>query len=117
MRKVQTTSEEDYYLEITSPSKAMTEASMNRQWKECFECELDKMNEAITKKGGTKGYEKVVGRVGRVIERYSSIARHYQITYLRNQEKPEQMQKVNPSIKDIRRSMSALHTLSAGYTV
>ena len=100
LREVQTTPEEDYYLEITSPSKAMTEASMNRQWKERFECEMDKINESITKKGGTKRYEKVVERVGRVIERYPSIARHYQITYLRNQEKPAEMQSVNRTIKD-----------------
>lgn len=79
----------------------MTEASMNRQWKGRFECEMDKINEAITKKGGTKCYEKVVERVGRVIERYPSIARYYQITYLPNEEKPSQMLKVNRSIKDI----------------
>ncbi len=101
LREVQTAPEEDYYLEITSPSKAMTEASMNRQWKGRFECEMDKINEAITKKGGTKCYEKVVERVGRVIERYPSIARYYQITYLPNEEKPSQMLKVNRSIKDI----------------
>lgn len=101
LREVQTTPEKDYYLEITSPSKAMTEASMNRQWKERFECEMEKINEAIAKKGGTKRYEKVVERVGRVIERYPSIARHYQITYLRNEEKPAEMQKVNRMIKDI----------------
>ena len=29
-----------YFLEITSPSKAMTEASMNRQWRSRFEAEL-----------------------------------------------------------------------------
>ncbi|MFV0507108.1 MAG: hypothetical protein ACK5L5_10470 [Bacteroidales bacterium] len=33
LREVQTAPDEDYYLEITSPSKAMTEASMNRQLK------------------------------------------------------------------------------------
>ena len=31
-----------YFLEITSPSKAMTEASMNRQWRSRFEAELIK---------------------------------------------------------------------------
>ena len=101
LREVQTRPEEDSYLEITSPSKAMTEASMNRQWKERFEGEMEKINEAITRKGGTKRYEKVVERVGRAIERYPSIARHYQITYLCNERKPAEMQKVNWTIKDI----------------
>ena len=33
LREVHTAPDEDYFLEITSPSKAMTEASMNRQWR------------------------------------------------------------------------------------
>ena len=36
LREVHTEGE-DYYLEITSPSKSMTEASMNRLWRERFE--------------------------------------------------------------------------------
>lgn len=101
LREVQTVPEEDYYLEITSPSKAMTEASMNRQWKERFEQEMEKINESIAKKGGTKRYEKVVERVGRAMERYPSIARHYQISYLRNEDKPAEMRQVNWDIKEI----------------
>ena len=101
LREVQTSPGEDYYLEITSPSKAMTEASMNRQWRERFEGEMKKINESISKKGGTKRYEKVVERTGRVIERYPSIARHYQITYMRDEEKTTQMQRVNWTIKDL----------------
>ena len=58
---------EDYYLEITSPSKAMTESSMNKLWRERFETELKKINDGIAKKGGTKLYEKVVERTGRAI--------------------------------------------------
>lgn len=100
LREVQTNPGEDYYLEITSPSKAMTEASMNRQWKERFEDEMTKINEAVSKKGGTKRYEKVVERVGRVIERYPSIARHYQIAYRRDEENTLQMRSVTWNMKD-----------------
>ncbi|MDL2297407.1 transposase, partial [Bacteroidales bacterium OttesenSCG-928-E04] len=46
LREVHTEPNEDYYLEITSPSKAMTEASMHRQWRERFEDEMKKINEA-----------------------------------------------------------------------
>ncbi|NDV60780.1 IS1634 family transposase [Bacteroides sp. 519] len=101
LREVKTNPDEDYYLEITSPSKAMTEASMHRVWRERFEDEMNKINESISKKGGTKRYEKVVERVGRAIERYPSIARHYRITYLRNETKPAEMGKVDWGIKNI----------------
>ncbi|MGL5980691.1 MAG: IS1634 family transposase, partial [Phocaeicola sp.] len=100
LREIQTGPQEDYYLEITSPSKAMTEASMNRQWKERFEEEMNKINQAITKKGGIKRYEKVVERVGRTIERYPSIARFYTISYIKNSEKLTEMLQVKWDIKE-----------------
>ena len=45
LREVHTAPNEDYFLEITSPSKAMTEASMNRQWRSRFEAEQIKMSD------------------------------------------------------------------------
>ena len=45
LREVHTAPDGDYFLEIISPSKAMTEASMNRQWRSRFEAELIKMSE------------------------------------------------------------------------
>ena len=74
LREVHTNPDGDYYLEVTSPSKAMTEASMNRQWKERFESEMETINAAISRKGGTKTYEKVLVRVGRAMQKYPSIA-------------------------------------------
>ncbi|MDL2311303.1 hypothetical protein LJC68_00290 [Bacteroidales bacterium OttesenSCG-928-B11] len=38
--------------------------------------------------------------MGRAVERYPSIARHYQITYLSNNEKPSEMRQVEWSVKD-----------------
>nr|WP_237581683.1 IS1634 family transposase [Prevotella ihumii] len=92
---------EDYYLEITSPSKAMTESSMNKLWRERFETELKKINDGIAKKGGTKLYEKVVERTGRAIQKYPSIARYYAIDYIRNEEKPKEMLRVDWKLKDL----------------
>ena len=43
LKEVKTEDDKDYYLEITSPSKAMTESSMNRVWKERFEMELQRI--------------------------------------------------------------------------
>lgn len=101
LREVHTSPNEDYYLEINSPSKAMTQASMNSLWRERFEDELQKINESIAKKGGTKLYDKVVERTGRAIEKFPSIARYYKIDYTRNEDKPQQMLRVNWEIKEI----------------
>lgn len=100
LRRVHGTHREDYFLEITSPSKAMTEASMNRLWRERFEREMERINHAIGRKGGIKRYEKVVERTGRAIERYPSIARYYDIKYVRSEKNPEQMERVCYNIKD-----------------
>ena len=101
LRQVHTSDDDDYYLEVNSPSKAMTEASMNRQWKERFEEELKKVNESITKKGGTKKYKKVVERVGRAIERYPSIAKNYHVEYVKDNDSTEKMKEIKWDIKDL----------------
>ena len=41
LRQVKPTVDGDTYFEVVSPSKALTEASMNRMWKERFEEELN----------------------------------------------------------------------------
>lgn len=101
LHQVHTSDDDDYYLEVNSPSKAMTEASMNRQWKERFEEELKKVNASIAKKGGTKKYEKVVERVGRAIERYPSIAKNYHIEYVKDSDFIENMKEIKWDIKDL----------------
>jgi len=90
LKEVKTEDDKDYYLEITSPSKAMTESSMNRVWRERFEMELKRINDGISKKGGTKTYEKVVERTGRAIQKYPSIAKFYQISYIKEEKKPKE---------------------------
>lgn len=101
LREVHTEADEDYYLEITSPSKALTEASMNRQWRERFEIEMQKINESLSKKGGTKKYEKVVERVGRAMQKYPSIARFYAIEYIKSENNPTEMAQVKWEVKDL----------------
>lgn len=100
LREVCTEEGGDHYLEVTSPSKAMTEASMNRLLRSRFETEMAKVNAAIGRKGGTKRYERVVERVGRVIERYPSIARHHSIAYVRSVERPCEMVRVDWAVKE-----------------
>ena len=81
----------DYYLRVNSPAKAMTERSMNRQWRERFEAELTKARDALTRKGGTKDYDKVVERVGRALGRYPSVSKYYRIEYVRSEQHPKHM--------------------------
>ena len=100
LREVKTDPSGDYILEITSPSKAMTEASMCQQWKDRFETELQRINDGIAKKGGTKNYEKVIERTGRALQRHPSIAKFYDITYVRSEETPSRMARVDWQVKD-----------------
>lgn len=72
---------QDYYLRINSPGKTLKETSMKQQFKKRFEEELIKAKNALTKKGGIKKFDKVCERVGRIMERYPSIQRFYEITY------------------------------------
>lgn len=77
----------------------MTERSMNSQWRERFELELTKARNALTAKGGTKKYDKVVERIGRALGKYPSISKYYQIDYVRSEENPEHMSEIRWQIK------------------
>lgn len=72
----------DYYLEINSPAKQLKETSMNRKFKERFEEELQKAKDSLTKKNGTKNYERAIERVGRARQKYPSISKYYVIDYI-----------------------------------
>ncbi len=72
----------DYYLEINSPAKELKETSMNSKFKKRFEEELQKAKDSLTKKNGTKNYEKVIERVGRARQKYPSISKYYVIDYI-----------------------------------
>ena len=89
----------DFYLRVNSPAKAMTEQSMNKQWRERFELELTKARNALTSKGGTKKYDKVVERIGRALGKYPSVSKYYQIDYVRSGENPEHMSDIRWQIR------------------
>lgn len=91
LREVEHKEGGDYYLQINSPAKELKESSMKRQFKERFEGELQKAKDALTKKGGTKAYDKVVERIGRAMGRYPSIAKFYDVTYTRCTKNTSQM--------------------------
>ena len=70
---------DDYYLKIDSPAKALKEESMNRSFRKRFEEGLDAIAASLTKKNGTKKYEAVLRRIGKLEGHFPSIARYYHI--------------------------------------
>lgn len=70
---------EDYYLKVHSHAKEQKERSMNDQFKERFELELQKISDSLQKKGGTKLADKVHERIGRARQKYPSIQKYFQI--------------------------------------
>ena len=83
--------EGDYYQQVNSPAKSITESSMNRQWRERFEAERLKAQRALSTKGGVKTYEKVVERIGRAMGKYPSVSKYYQMEYVCSEENPNHM--------------------------
>ena len=69
----------DTYMYVKSKQKGLKEASMNDHFCERYELELNKIQAALNKKGGTKKYGKVCERIGRLKERYPTANKHYSI--------------------------------------
>ena len=59
--------------------KAKKEQSMKRLFQQRFEDDLKQVVASISKKGGTKKYDKVLRRIGRLQEKYAPIAQYYEI--------------------------------------
>ena len=79
--KKQETIEHDFCMyKVKSDFKAIKECSMNVKFKERFELELQKLTKGITLKSGIKTQEKVQQKIGRLKEKYPSIAQHFTIT-------------------------------------
>ena len=81
----------DHFLEIVSAGKTLKEKSMNAAFRKGFEGELEKARASLAKKHGKKSYDRVVERVGRAIQKYPSIAKYYEIEYIRSEKNPKHM--------------------------
>lgn len=87
VRAVGTDLHTDQWLHVESEMKRKKEAAMDKQASGRFEKELQGIGDGIAKKGGTKMFEKVIERVGRLKERYSTVARHYTVTVVPDADK------------------------------
>jgi transposase len=79
IRHVDVPGERDRFLYVHSHAKAAKEASMNTHYSRHFEEELQNMEDALHKKGGTKKIAKVYERLGRIKERYPAANKQYKI--------------------------------------
>jgi hypothetical protein len=75
-------SEAENVLYCRSFLKSKKERSMLENYRQKFEAEMQTAKSALRKKRGTKQYEKVLERIGRIKERNSSIARYYTINVI-----------------------------------
>jgi len=67
-----------------STQKEKKEEGIKNLFRQRFEDGLKKIEAGLTKKNGIKLYEKVIARIGRLKERYSRMARHFEITVQKN---------------------------------
>ncbi len=79
LKAVSNNSNTDYYLEVASEDKYETANSMRSQFEQRFEMELQKIVQALNRKGGIKKAAKVYERIGRDRERYPSVQYYYDI--------------------------------------
>lgn len=67
-----------------SIQKEKKEEGINDLFRQRFEEGLKKIEAGLNKKNGIKVYEKVIERIGRLKERYSRMARHFEIAVQKN---------------------------------
>jgi hypothetical protein len=82
LQKVESEKYNDFFLKIESESKKQKEVSMNNSFQEGFEKGLEIISSSLSKKSGIKIEQKVAERVGRLKQKYPSIARFYDIKYI-----------------------------------
>jgi len=84
LSKNQDTDELELYCH--SVDKEKKEEGIKNKFQERFESELMKARNALDLKNGTKRYDKVLERIGRLKERYRSVARGYKIAVEKDRE-------------------------------
>jgi len=81
LQKVVSEKYNDFFLKIDSQAKRAKEVSMNNRFQEGFEKGLSIIAASLEKKSGIKTQEKVYERIGRLKQKYPSVARYYEINY------------------------------------
>jgi hypothetical protein len=84
LQRVVCSIDSEYFLKVKSEAKSLKEAAMNNSFRERFEEGLHVIAKGISSKGGTKKYDKVCERIGRLKQRYPSVHRFYDIRLEKN---------------------------------
>ena len=79
LQKVTMPKTTDTFIQVKSENKALKELSMNHSFAKKFEQGLEEIKSSLTKKNGTKKLDKVWERIGRLKQKYPSIAKYYNI--------------------------------------
>lgn len=69
-----------------STAKEIKESGIKNRFEIHFEDALKEAKKALSKKNGTKKYEKVLEKIGRIKERYSRVSHRYEITVEKSSE-------------------------------
>ena len=75
----------EYYLKVTSPTKALKEDSIYSRFCTRYEEGLALIVKGITSKGGIKSYNSVNRRIGRFVQQYPSVHQLYEIHIKKNE--------------------------------
>jgi len=73
-----------YYLKVKSPGKVLKETGMKNRFETLFEAALQKLQAGLSKKGCTKNADKILLGIGRIKEKYPSVAKYYNIEVIRD---------------------------------
>jgi hypothetical protein len=79
LNQVENKTENEFFFKVKSDMKAMKERSMNTKFKTRFEQTLNRLSNGLSKKSGIKKLEIINQKIGKLQEKYPSIARHYKI--------------------------------------
>ncbi len=79
LNEIESLAENQCIIKVKSNMKAMKERSMNRKFKTSFEDTLTKLSNGLAKKSGIKKQEIINQKIGKLQQKYPSVAKHYQI--------------------------------------
>lgn len=94
LQRIFTDSHTDYIVKAKSDGKTIKERSMKLKFETRFLAEIEKINIALTRKGGVKQTEKVNRRIGRVMEKYPSMNKYYSVELTENNGKASSVKAV-----------------------
>ena len=94
-----------------SSKRLAKESAMLSQYQERFEKGLEDISLSLTKRGGVKHYDKVIERIGRLKEKYSSIGRFYKINTQQSEGKVTQLTWAFEKKKEAEEQFSGLYFL------